>query len=84
LFGFVRDGFISGIDHKLTTTFFTLTFGFSLRNRTILDPMVRTTTLDRGTEVKGVLCSVLDWYFSKPDRSQKKIFIRKVMSKLEV
>jgi len=27
---------------------------------------------------------VLDWYFSKPDRSQKKIFIRKVMIKLEV
>jgi hypothetical protein len=28
--------------------------------RTILDPMVRTTTLDRGIEVKGVFCSVLD------------------------
>jgi len=43
LFGFVRDGFISGIDHKLTTTLFTLTFGFSIMNRTILDSMVRTT-----------------------------------------
>jgi hypothetical protein len=29
-------------------------------NRTILDSMVRTTTLDREIEVKGVFCSVLD------------------------
>jgi hypothetical protein len=28
-----------------------LTFGFSIMNRTILDSMVRTTTLDRGIEV---------------------------------
>jgi len=47
LFGIGRDSFISGIEHKRLTTFLTLTFGFPIMNRTILDSMVRTATLDK-------------------------------------
>jgi len=51
LFGIGRDSFISGIDHKRLTTILTLTFGFTIINRTILDSIdKRLTSLETRLE----------------------------------
>jgi hypothetical protein len=72
LFGFFRNGLLTWINHELTTTIFTLTFGFTIMSGTILYGMMRTTTGTRGVSLSIGRALFSGWLIIEQNFSEPK------------